>query len=97
MSKVAWEYLFVQLATLKQREEKAARTAGRTELWLKETTPIRQSWEPLIPPRRHVVTNSDRTLLEIIPDGSLRPTSEFSFRRFSGDKYELNHFPRPER
>lgn len=58
------------------------------ELWLKETTPIRQSWEPIIPPRRHVVTNSDRTLLEIMPDGSLRPTSEFSFRRFSGDKYE---------
>lgn len=23
-----------------------------------------------------------------MPDGSLRPTSEFSFRQFSGDKYE---------
>jgi len=58
------------------------------ELWLKETTPIRQSWEPILPPRRHVVTNSDRSLLEIMPDGSLRPTSAFSFRRFSSDKYE---------
>ncbi|EAW8032253.1 hypothetical protein S838_22925 [Salmonella enterica] len=56
------------------------------ELWLKETTPIRKSGEPVLPPRRHVVTGSDRALLEIMPDGSLRPVSTFSFRRFPGDK-----------
>ncbi|ENU2132941.1 hypothetical protein ACE60T_003201 [Salmonella enterica] len=56
------------------------------ELWLKETTPIRKSGEPVLPPRRHVVTGADRALLEIMPDGSLRPVSAFSFRRFPGDK-----------
>lgn len=36
-----------------------------------------------------------------MPDESLRPTSEFSFRRFSGDKYEAKvrypEGPRTER
>lgn len=80
------------------------------ELWLKETTPIRQSWEPIIPPDDMsspilIVLYWKLCRTEVY---GLRVSFHFgdslatNMRLRSGTpkdqgRYELNHFPRPER
>lgn len=65
----------------------------RAELWIKENSV--SSGTKIPPPhiRWHIVTNSDRTLLEITSAGKIRVLNEFSLKKFPSDRISRNKIP----
>lgn len=65
----------------------------RPELWLKEISV--SAGGQITPPhiRWHVVTNADRTLLEITSAGKIIVLDEYSLKKFPSDRISRNKVP----